>query len=113
MVPLGREGMMLIEPRSSAVFETMAHGESYDGGGTEDTAVAVMAAGLGAGLTRSDAAHLTGLAVGIVGGKTGTAVASVGELAAALAAEAASEAGEAGLRVEMAAQPRRRSQREA
>jgi D-beta-D-heptose 7-phosphate kinase/D-beta-D-heptose 1-phosphate adenosyltransferase len=113
MVTLGREGMMLIEARSSAVFETMAHGESYDAGGTEDTAVAVMAAGLGAGLTHSEAAHLTGLAVGIVGGKTGTAVASVGELAAAVAAEAASEAGEAGLRVEMAAQPRRRSQREA
>jgi D-beta-D-heptose 7-phosphate kinase/D-beta-D-heptose 1-phosphate adenosyltransferase len=113
MVTLGREGMMLIEARSSAVFETMAHGESYDAGGTEDTAVAVMAAGLGAGLTHSAAAHLTGLAVGIVGGKTGTAVASVGELAAAVAAEAASEAGEAGLRVEMASQPRRRSQREA
>jgi D-beta-D-heptose 7-phosphate kinase/D-beta-D-heptose 1-phosphate adenosyltransferase len=113
MVPLGREGMMLVEPRSSAVFETMPHGESYDAGGTDDTAVAVMAAGLGAGLTRSEAAHLTGLAVGIVGGKTGTAVASVGELAAALAAEAASEAGEAGMRVELTAQPRRRGQREA
>jgi D-beta-D-heptose 7-phosphate kinase/D-beta-D-heptose 1-phosphate adenosyltransferase len=113
MVTLGREGMMLVEPRSSAVFETLPHGESYDAGGTEDTAVAVMAAGLGAGLTHSAAAHLTGLAVGIVGGKTGTAVASVGELAAAVAAEAASEAGEAGLRVEIASQPRRRSQREA
>ena len=113
IVPLGRDGMMLVEPRSSAVFETMPHGETYDAGGTDDTAVAVMAAGLGAGLTRSEAAHLTGLAVGIVGGKTGTAVASVGELAAALAVEAASEAGETGLRVEMAAQPRRRSQREA
>jgi D-beta-D-heptose 7-phosphate kinase/D-beta-D-heptose 1-phosphate adenosyltransferase len=113
MVPLGREGMMLIEPRSSALFETMAQGESYDPGGTEDTAVAAMAAGLGAGFARSEAAHLTGLAVGIVGGKTGTAVASVGELAAALATEAASEVGEAGLRVEMTAQPRRRSQREA
>lgn len=112
MVPLGRDGMMLVEPRSSAVFETMAHGENYDAGGTEDTAVAVMAAGLGAGLTRSEAAQLTGLAVGIVGGKTGTAVASMGELAAALAAEA-SETGEAGLRVELASQPRRRGQREA
>src|SRR5262249_44217056 len=71
MVPLGRDGMMLVEPRSSAVFETMPHGESYDAGGTDDTAVAVMAAGLGAGLTRSEAAHLTGLAVGIVGGKAG------------------------------------------
>jgi D-beta-D-heptose 7-phosphate kinase / D-beta-D-heptose 1-phosphate adenosyltransferase len=113
MVLLGREGMMLVEPRSSAVFETMAQGESYDAGGTEDTAVAVMAAGLGAGLTRSEAAHLASLAVGIVGGKTGTAVAAVGELAAALAAETASEPREGGLRVEVAAQPRGGRQREA
>jgi D-beta-D-heptose 7-phosphate kinase / D-beta-D-heptose 1-phosphate adenosyltransferase len=95
------------------VFETMAHGESYDAGGTDDTAIAAMAAGLGAGLTRPQAAHLASLAVGIVGAKSGTAVASVGELAAALAADAASEPGEAGLRVEVPAQPRRRSQREA
>jgi D-beta-D-heptose 7-phosphate kinase/D-beta-D-heptose 1-phosphate adenosyltransferase len=111
LVPLGRDGMILVEPRSSAVFETMAHGDSFDAGGTEDTAVAAMAAGLGAGLTRSEAAHLAGLAVGIVGGKTGTAVASVGELAAALAGEADSDVGEAGLRVEVAAQPSRRGQR--
>jgi D-beta-D-heptose 7-phosphate kinase / D-beta-D-heptose 1-phosphate adenosyltransferase len=113
VVPLGREGMMLVEPDSSTVFETMAHGESYDAGGTDDTAIAAMAAGLGAGLTRPQAAHLASLAVGIVGAKSGTAVASVGELAAALAADAASEPGEAGLRVEVPAQPRRRSQREA
>jgi D-beta-D-heptose 7-phosphate kinase / D-beta-D-heptose 1-phosphate adenosyltransferase len=108
LVPLGRDGMILVEPRSSAVFETPAHGDSYDPGGAEDTAVAALAAGLGAGLARSDAAHLAGLAVGIVSGKTGTAVASAGELAAALASEARSEPGEAGLRVEVPAQPRRR-----
>jgi D-beta-D-heptose 7-phosphate kinase / D-beta-D-heptose 1-phosphate adenosyltransferase len=108
LVPLGRDGMILVEPRSSAVFETPAHGDSYDPGGAEDTAVAALAAGLGAGLARSDAAHLAGLAVGIVSGKTGTAVASAGELAAALASEARLEPGEAGLRVEVPAQPRRR-----
>jgi D-beta-D-heptose 7-phosphate kinase/D-beta-D-heptose 1-phosphate adenosyltransferase len=111
LVPLDRDGLLLIEPRSSAVFETMSQGDVYDPGGTEDTAVAAIAAGLGAGFTRSEAAQLAGLAVGIVGGKSGTAVASVGELAAALASEAASEIDEAGLRVEMAAQPRRRGQR--
>jgi len=112
LVPLGRDGLLLVEPRSSAVIETMAHGDGYDPGGTEDTAVATMAAGLGSGLTSSEAARLAGLAVGIVGGKAGTAVASVGELAAALASEAALEFAEAGLRVEMAPQPRRRGQRE-
>jgi D-beta-D-heptose 7-phosphate kinase/D-beta-D-heptose 1-phosphate adenosyltransferase len=91
----------------------MAQGDNYDPGGTEDTAVAAMAAGLGAGFTLTAAAHLAGLAVGIVGGKQGTAVASAGELAAALAGEAGSDVGEIGLRVEVAAQPRRRGQREA
>ncbi|HWB47863.1 MAG TPA: PfkB family carbohydrate kinase [Stellaceae bacterium] len=117
LVPLGREGMMLIEPGGGAVVETLAQGETYDAGGTEDTAVAAMAACLGAGFSRAAAAHIASLAAGIVGGKTGTAVASVGELAAALAAEAASEPdrgarGEAGLRVEVTAQARRRGQRE-
>jgi D-beta-D-heptose 7-phosphate kinase/D-beta-D-heptose 1-phosphate adenosyltransferase len=112
-VPLGRDAMILVEPRSRAVFETMAQGDNYDPGGTEDTAVAAMAAGLGAGLSLTAAAHLAGLAVGIVGGKQGTAVASAGELAAALAGEARSDIGEAALRIEMPAQPRRRGQRKA
>ncbi|HWD59693.1 MAG TPA: PfkB family carbohydrate kinase [Stellaceae bacterium] len=108
VVSLGRDGLILVEPAGSAVFETIAHGESYDPGGTEDTAVATLAAGLGAGLALGDATHLAGLAVGIVGGKPGTAVAAAGELAASLAGETHSEPGEAGLRVEVAAQPRRR-----
>ncbi len=112
LIPLGRDGMILVEPRASAVFETTAPGDAYDPGGADDTAVAAIAAGLGAGLTLSESARLAGLAVGIVGGKAGTAVASLGELAAALVSEAASEVGEAGLRVDMAPQPRRRGQRE-
>jgi D-beta-D-heptose 7-phosphate kinase/D-beta-D-heptose 1-phosphate adenosyltransferase len=108
LVSLGRDGLILVEPRSSAIFETPAHSDNYDPGGAEDTAVAALAAGLSAGLTLSEAAHLAGLAVGIVSGKTGTAVASAGELAAAFAAEARSEPGEAGLRIDMPAQPRRR-----
>ncbi len=113
LVPLGRDGMMLVEPGSSALFESMAQGENYDSGGVEDTAVAAMAAGLSAGLAVGEAARLASLAVGIVGGKTGTAVASAGELAAALASEAESEIAESGLRVEVPAQPRRRRQSEA
>ena len=108
LVSLGRDGLILVEPRSSAIFETPAHSDNYDPGGAEDTAGAALAAGLGAGLSLSEAAHLAGLAVGIVSGKTGTAVASAGELAAALAAETRSEPGEAGLRIDMPAQPRRR-----
>ena len=113
LVTLGRDGMILVEPRGSAAFDTMAAGNGYDPGGTEDTAVATFAAGLGAGLKLGEAGRLAGLAVGIVGGKTGTAVASAGELAAALAGEARLERAEASLRVEMATQPRGRRQREA
>jgi D-beta-D-heptose 7-phosphate kinase/D-beta-D-heptose 1-phosphate adenosyltransferase len=113
LVSLGRDGMILVEPRSSAVFETMMQSDSYDPGGIEDTAVASLAAGLGAGLKLTEAAQLAALAVGIAGGKAGTAVAAAGELAAALASEADSETREPGLRVEVAAQPRRRRQRKA
>jgi D-beta-D-heptose 7-phosphate kinase / D-beta-D-heptose 1-phosphate adenosyltransferase len=113
LVTLGRDGMILVEPRSSAAFETMSAGDVYDPGGTDDTAVATIAAGLGAGFKLGAAARLAGLAVAIVAGKAGTAVASAGELAAALASEAPSEIGKAGLRIDVPAQPRRRRQREA
>jgi D-beta-D-heptose 7-phosphate kinase / D-beta-D-heptose 1-phosphate adenosyltransferase len=113
LVMLGRDGMILVEPRGSAAFDTTPPGDAYDPGGTEDTAVASLAAALGTGLTLRMAGRLARLAVGIVGGKAGTAVASAGELAAALASDAASELGGPALRVEMAAQPRRRRQSEA
>jgi D-beta-D-heptose 7-phosphate kinase/D-beta-D-heptose 1-phosphate adenosyltransferase len=112
-VTLGRDGMVLVEPGSSAMFEAEPVGDNYDAGGTEDTAVAVLAAALGAGLSLSAAGRLASHAVGIVAGKSGTAVASPGELAAALAAAERSEFEESALRIEVAAQPRRRRQREA
>lgn len=108
LVPLGRDGLILVEPRSSAVFAVLAPGDSYNPGGADDTAVAALAAGLGAGLSRTEAAHLAGCAIGIVSGKSGTAVASAGELAAALVGEAWLDTGESGLRVDVPAQPRRR-----
>lgn len=104
LVSLGRDGLILVEPRASSVFEAPSHGDGYDPGGAEDTAVAALGAGLGAGLPLGEATHLAALAVGIVGGKTGTAVASAGELAAALAGEARSETAETGLRIDVPAQ---------
>ena len=107
VVLLGRDGMFLVKPESSLAIPTPASGESHDSGGTEDTAVATLAAGIGAGLPLEMAAQIAGVAVGIARGKTGTAVASAGELAAALASEARSEPAEqAGLRIEMTPQPR-------
>jgi D-beta-D-heptose 7-phosphate kinase / D-beta-D-heptose 1-phosphate adenosyltransferase len=112
-VTLGRDGIIIIEPSRSSVFEMTVRGDSYDPGGTEDAAVATLAAGIAAGLTLSAAAQIAATAVGIVASKAGTAVASAGELAASLATEMQSELGESALRVEVAAQPRRRRQREA
>jgi D-beta-D-heptose 7-phosphate kinase/D-beta-D-heptose 1-phosphate adenosyltransferase len=102
LVLLGREGMMLVEPRGVAAIGATAAGDSYDPGGAEDTALAAVAAGLGAGLPLAVAAQLAGIAVGIVTGKAGTAIASAGELAAALASEARSEPTQPVMRIEMA-----------
>ena len=113
-VLLGREGMILVEPRTSTTLDPPALADGYDPGGTEDAAVAALAVGIGAGLSLPHAAELASFAVGIVGAKIGTAVVSAGELAAALASAAHSETGEtAAPRVEVAPQPRRRGQRKA
>ncbi len=110
-VLLGREGMILVEPRVSRAIDLPAHTDGYDAGGIEDAAVATLAVGLGAGMPLGSAAELASVAVGIVAGKIGTAVVSAGELAAALASARSEEP--AALRIEMAPQPRRRRQRKA
>jgi D-beta-D-heptose 7-phosphate kinase/D-beta-D-heptose 1-phosphate adenosyltransferase len=103
LVLLGRDGMMLVEPRSvAAIGASAAAGDSYDPGGAEDTALAAVSAGLGAGLSLGTAARLAGIAVGIVTGKAGTAIASAGELAAAFASEARSEPAQPVMRIEVA-----------
>jgi D-beta-D-heptose 7-phosphate kinase/D-beta-D-heptose 1-phosphate adenosyltransferase len=112
-VLLGREGMILVEPRTSTTVDPLALADGYDPGGTEDAAVAALAVGIGAGLSVPHAAELASFAVGIVGAKVGTAVVSAGELAWALASAAYLEPGEAAARVEVAPQPHRRGQRKA
>jgi D-beta-D-heptose 7-phosphate kinase/D-beta-D-heptose 1-phosphate adenosyltransferase len=91
-VALGQTEAILIEPRGSAdavaPMPRTPSGENYDPSGAEDAALAVLAAGLGAGLELSEAATLANLALGIVGNKTGTAIVSAGELAAVLAGDA-------------------------
>jgi D-beta-D-heptose 7-phosphate kinase/D-beta-D-heptose 1-phosphate adenosyltransferase len=99
---LGRDGMMLVEPRGVAAIGAAAAGDNYDAGGAEDTALAAVAAALGAGLPLAIAAQLAGIAVGIVTGKAGTAVASAGELAAALAIAARSKPAQPVMRIEVA-----------
>lgn len=112
-VLLGRDGIVLVEPRGVELLGSGGLVDSYDPGGVEDAALAVLAAGLGAGLPLVTTARLAALAAGVAGAKSGTAVASTGELYAALASETHSEQPSAAPRVEMAAQPRRRGQSEA
>jgi D-beta-D-heptose 7-phosphate kinase / D-beta-D-heptose 1-phosphate adenosyltransferase len=112
-VLLGRDGVVLVEPQEVTVLGAGAAADNYDPGGVEDAALAVLAAGLGARLPLVAAARLAALAAGIAGAKSGTAIASAGELTAAVASEARLEEAGAALRIKMAPQPRRRSQGEA
>ncbi len=112
-VLLGRDGVVLVEPRGDVVIGSGHQGESYDPGGVEDAALAVLAAGLGAGLPLATTARLAGHAAGVAGGKSGTSVVSAGELAAALANAPRLEEPGAALRVEMASQASRGRQSEA
>jgi D-beta-D-heptose 7-phosphate kinase/D-beta-D-heptose 1-phosphate adenosyltransferase len=112
-VLLGRDGVVLVDPQNVIALGSGAAGDAYDPGGVEDAALAVLAAGIGAGLPLATTAQLAALAAGIAGAKSGTAIASAGELAAALAIEARSEQASTALRVEVASQPRRGRQSEA
>jgi D-beta-D-heptose 7-phosphate kinase/D-beta-D-heptose 1-phosphate adenosyltransferase len=112
-VLLGRKGGMLVEPRGVMEIGAGAVGNAYDPGGVEDAALAVLAAGLGAGLSLGTTARLAALAAGVAGTKNGTAVASAGELSAALAGMSRSEETRTALRIEMTPQARRSRQSEA
>jgi D-beta-D-heptose 7-phosphate kinase/D-beta-D-heptose 1-phosphate adenosyltransferase len=112
-VLLGRDGVLLVDPHHHAALGSRTAGDVYDPGGVEDAALAVLAAGLGAGVELAATAHLAALALGIAAAKTGTAVAGAVELAAALAGSDRSEQAGGALRVEMAPQSGRRGQREA
>ena len=109
-VLLGRDGAVLVEPEEVMAISGGAVGDAHDPGGVEDAALAVLAAGLGAGLPLTATAKLAALAAGIAGAKSGTAVASAGELSAILARARHSEEIGTALRVEMAPQALRGGQ---
>ncbi|MGN8158579.1 bifunctional D-glycero-beta-D-manno-heptose-7-phosphate kinase/D-glycero-beta-D-manno-heptose 1-phosphate adenylyltransferase HldE [Salinisphaera sp. RV14] len=67
--------------------------EVFDVTGAGDTVIAMVAAGLGAGLSLSDAAAVANLAAGIVVGKLGTATVSPAELRQAARAQRTSDRG--------------------
>jgi D-beta-D-heptose 7-phosphate kinase/D-beta-D-heptose 1-phosphate adenosyltransferase len=109
---LGRDGAVLVEPQEVLAISSGA-GDAPDPGGVEDAALAVLAAGLGAGLPLAATAKLATLAAGIAGAKSGTAVVSAGELSAVLAGASRLEEAGAALRIEMAPQASRGSESEA
>jgi D-beta-D-heptose 7-phosphate kinase/D-beta-D-heptose 1-phosphate adenosyltransferase len=84
LVSLSQDGMILVEAEGAVHTLTAAAREVYDVSGAGDTAIATLAAALGAGLSLLDAARLANLAAGIVVGKIGTAVTHAAELGEAL-----------------------------
>ena len=88
LVTRSQEGMTLVQADGVRHFTAEA-AEVNDVLGAGDTAVAVVAAGLAAGLALPVAARLGNLAAGIVVGKVGTAVAREADLLEALAPDRA------------------------
>ncbi len=86
LVTRSEDGMTLIEAGGVRHFPAEA-AEVHDVSGAGDTVVAVVAAGMAAGLSLPVAARLANIAAGLVVGKVGTAVAREAELLEALTPE--------------------------
>lgn len=86
LVTRGRDGMTLLDGDTAHNFPAEA-AEVADISGAGDTVVAVVAAGLAAGLPMPVAARLSNLAAGLVVGKLGTAVARDTEMLEVLGGE--------------------------
>jgi D-beta-D-heptose 7-phosphate kinase / D-beta-D-heptose 1-phosphate adenosyltransferase len=84
LASLGQDGMILVGTDGTVHVQRAEVREVYDVSGAGDTVIAVLGAGVGAGMSSVDAARLANIAAGIVVGKVGTAVAYASELAACL-----------------------------
>ncbi len=80
LVTLGERGMLLVAAEAEPVWLAAEAREVFDVTGAGDTVIAVMAAGLVAGLASSQAAQLANTAAGLVVAKRGTASVSESEL---------------------------------
>ncbi len=89
---LSEQGMVLIAAEGSRDIPAVAR-EVFDVSGAGDTVIATFAAGLAAGLSHLDTAHLANLAAGVVVGHVGTAPITRAELLAAICDEQALEQG--------------------
>jgi D-beta-D-heptose 7-phosphate kinase / D-beta-D-heptose 1-phosphate adenosyltransferase len=84
VVTRGKDGMSIIQAGGKVDHLRTAAREVFDVSGAGDTVIATMAASIAAGGGIVDACTLANIAAGIVVGKRGTAVATAGELMAAL-----------------------------
>lgn len=80
LITRSEKGMTLLRPNHEPLHFPARAREVYDVTGAGDTAIAVIAAGLAAGLELPDAVAVSNLAAGIVVGKLGTATVTVEEL---------------------------------
>jgi D-beta-D-heptose 7-phosphate kinase/D-beta-D-heptose 1-phosphate adenosyltransferase len=80
LITRSEKGMMLLRTGKEPLQIPTRAREVYDVTGAGDTVIAVLAAGMAAGLALPDAVALSNLAAGIVVGKLGTATATVEEL---------------------------------
>lgn len=101
VVMLERDGMLIVNAREATTVAPPLGIDSHDHAGAEDAALATLAASLGAGLSLETASRLAGVAVGVARTKIGTAVASAGEIMAALGGLASLQPAEPTLRVEV------------
>jgi len=80
LLTLGEHGMILFRPGHKPHRIPSRAREVYDVSGAGDTAISLLAAGLGAGLSGLVSAELANLAAGIVVGKLGTATVTPAEI---------------------------------
>ncbi len=88
LITRSERGMTLLERDQPPLHLPTQAREVFDVTGAGDTVVAVLAAGLAAGLSLPQATALANLAAGVVVGKLGTATVSLEELRAAMHAHA-------------------------
>lgn len=80
LVTRSEQGMTLVQPDQAALHLPTEALEVFDVTGAGDTVIALLGAGIGAGLNLAQSAALANLGAGVVVGKLGTATVSLPEL---------------------------------
>lgn len=86
LVTLGKEGMVFVQSGQAAMHFPTAARDVFDVTGAGDTVIAVLAAGIAAGMDAVSAVEIANVAAGIVVGRLGTQAVSAADLQQALQA---------------------------